>query len=318
MRVIFMGSPDFAVPCLQKLISSTHEIVAVYTKPPQPAGRGHHLAKSKIHLLAEQNGLLVHCPASLKPAEEVQKILSFNADVAVVAAYGLILRTPVLQAPKFGCINIHPSALPRFRGAAPIQRTIMAGDRQTEVCIMRMDEGLDTGDVVIRQSVDIPEGTTAKELHDQTAAIGGDLVLQVLAELAAGTATFNKQSEQGVTYANKLQAEDEIINWNLPARLVACQIHALSPKPGAYFNFTGEKIKIITANYDEAIKHDQQPGTVLDDKLTIACAKGVLLPTLMQRQGRKMIYTDAFLRGFTIPVGALVSAIDRLSTPRTC
>jgi methionyl-tRNA formyltransferase len=299
-----MGSPDFAVPCLQKLISSTHEIVAVYTKPPQPAGRGQNLAKSKIHLLAEQAGLTIHTPATLKPIDEVQKIISFNADVAVVAAYGLILRPPVLQAPRFGCINIHPSALPRFRGAAPIQRTIMAGDQHTEVCIMRMDEGLDTGDVILSQRLDIPEGTTAKELHDQTAAIGGELVLQVLEKLATRTATFTKQSEQGVTYANKLQAEDEIINWNMPARLVACQIHALSPKPGAYFNFAGEKIKIITANYNETIIHNLKPGTVLDDKLTIACEKGVLMPTLMQRQGRKMIYTDAFLRGFAIPAGA--------------
>ncbi len=303
MRIIFMGSPDFALPALQCLLQSEHQIVGVYAKPPQPAGRGQHVTKSKVHILAEEAGLKVFTPASLKPAEEVAQFKELAADVAIVAAYGLLLRPEILATPRLGCINIHPSSLPRWRGAAPVQRTIMAGDKQTSVCIMRMDAGLDTGDIILQQIVELDEAITAKELHDQTADIGGKMVLQVLSALEDGTATFTLQATTGVTYAAKLMPADELLNWTQPARLVACQVRALSPKPGAYFNYNGEKVKIITAHYDENFAHNAPPGTVLDDKLTIACARGVLQPTLLQRQGRKMIYTDAFLRGFPILPG---------------
>jgi methionyl-tRNA formyltransferase len=305
MRIVFMGTPSFAVPALRHLQESEHEVVAVYTKPPKPSGRGHKLIKSPVHQLAEGYGLQVHSPKSLKPVEEVAALQALKPDVVIVAAYGLILRKEVLELPKHGCINIHPSALPRWRGAAPIQRTIMAGDKSTDMCIMRMDEGLDTGDVILRQQYDIPANMTASELHDEMAELGGKLVLKVLAQIEQGGVSYTKQSEEGITYADKLTKEDEVIDWHRSAYEINCQIRALSPRPGAYFTYNNEIIKIITA---EVLPNENgvgySPGEVIDQELHIACKDGIIKPILLQRQGKKMIYTDAFLRGFEIPKGA--------------
>jgi len=305
MKVVFMGTPHFAVPTLKALISSHHYMAAVYSKPPKPAGRGQSMLKTPVHLLAEENGIPVFTPSSLQPIEEVEYLQKLNPDVIVVAAYGLILRTEVLSIPKHGCINIHPSDLPRWRGAAPIQRTIMAGDKDTAMCIMKMDEGLDTGNVIMRHKVKLDEEITAHKLHDQMATLGAELLLQALAHIENNTAIYHPQLEEGTTYANKLNAEDEKLNFEQTAHMVNCQVRAFSPKPAAYFNYKGEPIKVITAEYT-VVKHDFAPGTVVGDNLKIACIDGFLQPTLLQRPGRKMIYTDAFLRGFPIEPGTIL------------
>jgi methionyl-tRNA formyltransferase len=305
MKIIFMGTPEFAVPVLNALLNSEHQVVAVYTRAPKEAGRGQKLAKSPIHLLAEEADLTVMTPTTLKTEEEIAKVKSFGADIIVVAAYGMILQPPVLEACPYGCINIHPSSLPRWRGASPIQRSVMAGDKTSEVCIMKMDEGLDTGDVILRRGVIIGESKTVSELAIEMAELGGELLLEALDLIASSKAIYTPQHEEGLVYAHKLTKEDEIINWDKSAELVNCQIRALSPKPGAYFIYNNEIVKIITANYTTE-GHNAMPGTVIDNELTIACGEGVLKPTLLQRAGKKMIYTDAFLRGFPIKKGAIL------------
>ena len=305
MKIVFMGTPAFAVPPLRSLIFSKHNVIAVYSKPPKPAGRGERLLKSAVHLLAEESNLPVHNPDSLKPIEEVEFLRNLNPDVIVVAAYGLILRPEVLSIPKFGCINIHPSSLPRWRGAAPIQRTVMAGDRETSMCIMQMDAGLDTGDILKQQFVELDDEITASQLHDHMANLGAELLLKTLDEIESGTANPQKQAQEGITYAEKLTSLEEKINFDQSARLVNCQIRALSPRPGAYFSYADEAIKVISAEYTTE-DHNFLPGTVVGGDLKIACKDGFLQPKLLQRPGRKMIYADAFLRGFPIPDGTVL------------
>lgn len=297
-----MGTPHFAIPALESLISSEHEIVAVYTKPPKEAGRGYNVQKSPIHELAEKHGLKIFTPATFKIQENVDEFLKIDADVVVVAAYGLILRKVILDAKKFGCINIHPSKLPRWRGAAPIQHTILSGDSDTSVCIMQMDEGLDTGDIILEEPVSITSDMTAYQLHDYCALLGGKMVLQVLELLQNSAAKRIKQNEVGVTYANKITKDDEKIDWSKSAFEINCKIRALTPRPAAYFEYKGEKIKIIQAEVIEQYSASQA-GTIHDEEFTIVTGNGMLKPTLLQREGRKMIYTDAFLRGFEIKVG---------------
>ncbi|MFI4984129.1 MAG: methionyl-tRNA formyltransferase [Rickettsiales bacterium] len=303
MKIVFMGTPGFAVSALTKLIESGHDIVGVYTKEPKPAGRGYAEIKSQIQQLAEANGLRVFTPKNFKTQEAIDELKGLEPDLAVVAAYGLILPAAVLNIPKYGCINIHPSLLPRWRGAAPLQRTIFEGDTQTAVCVMQMDEGMDTGDILLQKNLALDDKITASELHDLAAEIGAEMVLEAVDKIA--TITKVKQSAEGVTHAKKLTAMDEVIDWKKSAREINCQIRALSPRPGAHFKFNNEKIKIITADYTNEA-HSHSSGEVLDDKLSIACGIGVLKPTLLQREGKKMIYTDAFLRGFAIPKGASV------------
>ncbi len=294
-----MGTPDFSVPTLQALINSKHEIVGVYTKPPKPAGRGYQEVKSKVHELAEKNNLPVLVPSTFKEPRNVEQLKALGADIAVVVAYGLILRKDVLEAPKLGCINVHPSKLPRWRGAAPLQHTILSGDKETAVCIMQMDEGMDTGDIIIQQDVPVPQEMTAKELHDLTALIGAELVIKALDQFENGTVKRIKQIEEGLVYATKITRDHEIINWFKSAEEIYNQIRTFSPRPGAYFTYKGEVVKIISATFS-AENSGEKAGMVLDDNLSIACGSGVLHPTLLQREGRKMIYTDAFLRGFQI------------------
>ncbi len=302
MKIIFMGTPDFAVPTLQSLINSKHEIVGVYTKPPKPAGRGYQEVKSKIHEIAEQNNLPLFTPTTFKEPRNVEQFHSLQADIAVVVAYGLILRKDILEAPKFGCINVHPSKLPRWRGAAPIQHTILAGDKGTAVCVMQMDEGMDTGDIILQEDLIISQEMTAKELHDKTSEIGARLVLQTLEQIERGETKRTKQSEEGLIYATKITRDLEAINWYKSAEEIYNQIRTFSPRPGAYFKYNGEIIKIISAKFSN-VNSQHNAGLVIDDNLSIACGAGILTPTLLQREGKKMIYADAFLRGFPIPKG---------------
>lgn len=300
MKVLFMGTPGFALPTLTKLIESDHEVIGVYTKEPKPAGRGYAEVKSQIHQLAEKHGLPVFTPKNFKSQEAIDEFKMLQPEIAVVAAYGIILPTAILAIPKYGCINIHPSLLPRWRGAAPLQRTVFEGDVETAVCIMQMNEGMDTGDILLQKHFSLDDHITASELHDLTAEIGANLVLEVLSNI--DTIKPIKQVESGVTHAKKLTPSDEVIDWNRTAQQINCQIRALSPRPGAYFKHNNEKIKIISADY-EPQKHSYKVGEVIDDKLSIACSEGILKPSLLQREGKKMIYTDAFLRGFAIPRG---------------
>jgi len=296
-----MGTPDFAVPCLRHLIEQRHDLVAVYSQPPRPSGRGYKLTPSPVHQLAEKHGIPVYTPASLKTPEIQAQFADHQADAAIVAAYGLILPQAILDAYPMGCLNVHPSRLPRWRGAAPLQRTIMAGDTETAMTIMQMDAGLDTGDILSEQPVGIPSGMTAGELHDHMAALAGPAILAALHGLRAGTASPRKQSENGVTYAQKISKDEARIDWTQPADTVLHHIHGLSPYPGAYFEYQGEKIKLLKA---AAASASGAAGTLLDDQLTLACGSGAIRPLLLQRAGKKPMPLDEFLRGFTLPKGA--------------
>lgn len=296
-----MGTPDFAVPTLQYLIESGQQIVAVYSQPPRPAGRGHKLQPSPVHLLAEQHGIPVYTPTSLKSPEVQAEFGAHQADAAIVAAYGLLLPQAILDAYPMGCINVHPSKLPRWRGAAPLQRTIMVGDKTTAMCIMQMAAGLDTGDILWQKDMEIAEGTTAGELHDAMANLAGEAVLQTLQGLRAGTITPQPQSAEGVTYATKISKDEAKIGWTKPAEEVLAHIHGLSPYPAAYFEFADEKIKVLKATLDS--KQGGNSGEVLDNNLTIACGSGAIHPTLIQRAGKKPMSTEEMLRGFAISQG---------------
>ena len=300
-----MGSPEFAAPTLLALSNTKHEIVAVYTKPPAWSGRGLKKNKSVIHLLAEKFSLTVFTPQKLRNSENVKIFMSLKPDITIVAAYGLIIPKEFLEVPKHGFINVHPSDLPRWRGAAPIQHTIMAGDAKTAICIMQMDEGLDTGDIILRKEIQLDDEITAKELHDKCADQGGKMIIETLDLFEENKISFKKQPQIGITYAEKISSNERVIDFNLSAKKVNWKIRALSPKPGAYFTYNDEIIKIITAEVKD-LKHDFKPGLVINDKLNIACKDGVIKPTLLQRQGKKMIYIDAFLRGLNIPTGTVL------------
>lgn len=305
LKLIFMGTPEFSVPCLQALIESEHEVVAVYCQPPRKAGRGHKLRPSPIQRLAEKYEIPVFYPTSLKSEEVQQQFSDHNADAAIVAAYGLILPEAILQGCKYGCINVHPSALPRWRGAAPLQRTIMAGDTETAMCIMQMDAGLDTGDILRKEKVAIPAGMTAGELHDHMAKLAGPAVLNVLQQIQQGALTATPQTEEGVTYAEKILKDEAKIDWNKPAEDVLQHILGLSPYPGAYFELNNEKIKVLNAEMvspqvGERREDSPQPGTTLDDELRVACGVGTIQPTLLQRPGKKPMPRESFLRGYEV------------------
>ncbi len=298
MKIVFMGSSDFSLPTLKSLINSGNEVICVYCKPPHIERRGKGIIKSEIQKLAEENGIAVRTPVRLKTEEEIDFFQNLSAELAVVASYGLIIPKAFLDILNGLFFNVHPSSLPRWRGAAPIERTILAGDISTSVCIMRMDQGLDTGDIILKKSFDIEEHTTAKELHDYCANLGGEMILGAIKLLESGAIQYIKQEKIGVTYAHKISSEERKIDFSKTATEVGRIIRCFSPKPGAYFEHNGEKIKIITAEILEDINVMGEPGAILDDKLTIKCQKGVIRPLLLQREGRKMLYTDAFLRGF--------------------
>ena len=306
LRVVFMGTPDFAVPTLAGILAGGHEVVAVYTQPPRPAGRGMAERKSPVHLLAERNALPVLVPATLKTEEEVLAFAAHRADIAVVVAYGLILPRPVLAAPREGCLNLHASALPRWRGAAPIQRAIMAGDAETAAAVMRMEAGLDTGPVCRTERVPIGPDTTAGELHDILAERGASLMGRALGELERGALDCTPQPADGITYAAKIDKGETRIDFTKPAREVHNRVRGLSPAPGAWFEAIHdgrtERIKLLRTTL-VANAAGAAPGTVLDDALAIACGDGAVCVLEVQRSGRKPMTAAELLRGFPLGPG---------------
>ncbi len=299
-----MGTPDFAVPTLQALIAAGHDVIAVYSQPPRAAGRGQSARRTPVHQFAEPLGIEVRTPVSLKSRPEQGDFAALQADAAIVVAYGLILPRPILDAPRHGCFNLHASLLPRWRGAAPIQRAIMAGDTETGVCVMKMDEGLDTGDVCLSETVPIAPGTTAGELHDDLASRGAPLVCDALAAIEAGTMTCTRQPANGITYAAKIEKSEACLDFAMAAADVLNHVHGLSPFPGAWFEIASDgsaaRVKVLKAELANA----QGPvGEVLDDELTIACGSGAIRPVLLQRAGKGAMDRAAFLRGFPVVSG---------------
>ena len=297
-----MGSPDFAVPVLASLLEAGHHVAAVHTQPPRPAGRGHHEKRCPVHAFAEDAGLSVHSPASLKDEADRARFAAFQCDAAVVAAYGLILPKGFLEATRLGCFNVHASLLPRWRGAAPIQRAILAGDAETGITIMRMDEGLDSGPIVLAESLPIAADATASTLHDGLAALGARLMLEALEGVAAGRLQAVPQPAEGVTYAAKLARGAGRLDWRRPATEVERAVRAFNPWPGAWFEHQGQRIKVLAAEVVGGAA-GAAPGTVLDDRLTVACGDGALRPLSVQRAGRAAAATETFLRGYAVAPG---------------
>jgi len=301
LRLAFMGSPEFAVPALRALHAAGHTIAAVYAQPPRPAGRGHAVRPCPVHAAAEAMGLTIRTPARLRsdPAEHAA-FAALNLDAAVVAAYGLILPPPMLSAPRLGCLNIHASLLPRWRGAAPIQAAILAGDTQTGITVMQMDAGLDTGDMLLAEAVAITSESTAATLHDTLAASGARLILRALAEIPPPV----KQPAEGVTYAPKLSRADGHIDWTNDAASLDRRVRALNPWPGTEFHLGNERIKLLAARPEAG---SGEPGTVLDNALLVATGAGALRLLRIQAPGRAALDADAFLRGRPIPAGTSLS-----------
>jgi methionyl-tRNA formyltransferase len=302
LRLAFMGTPAFAVPVLAALIAAGHQIAAVYCQPPRPSGRGHRMQLVPVHAFAAARGLVVRHPISLRTAAEHADFAALELDAAVVAAYGLILPKPILAAPRLGCINVHASLLPRWRGAAPIQRALLAGDRVTGITIMQMDEGLDTGAILIAESMPVGRKTTAGELHDALAARGSRLAVAALDGIVAGTLRPQPQPDDGVTYAAKLRRDEGRLDWRRPAVELERATRALNPWPGTWLEIAGERIKVLEAELALG-SLGAAPGTVLDDRLRIACSPGALRPAILQRAGRAAADTASFLRGFAIRSG---------------
>jgi methionyl-tRNA formyltransferase len=297
MRIIFMGTPEFAVPTLTEIVSAGHDVVAVYTRAPKPAGRGQAERKSPVHEAAEGFGIPVMTPKSLRNEAEQVAFAAFAADVAVVVAYGLILPKPILDAPRLGCLNLHGSLLPRWRGAAPIQRAVLAGDARTGVMVMQMDEGLDTGPVALIDEMPIGPDMTTGELHDRMMLVGADLMGRALAALERGSLTFTPQSEAGVTYASKIDKAESRIDWSKPAAEVHNLIRGMSPFPGAWFELDlGGQVTRVKAIRSTIGIGSGAPGTILPD-LTIACGEGAVRLVTVQREGKAAMDAATFLRG---------------------
>jgi methionyl-tRNA formyltransferase len=299
MRIIFMGSPDFAVPSLDALVDAGQEVVAAYSQPPRAAGRGKAERKTAVHQRAEMLGIEVRTPKSLRNDQEQARFRALNADLAVVAAYGLILPKPILEAPRMGCINVHASLLPRWRGAAPIQRAILAGDAVSGVTIMQMDEGLDTGPILLKRELEI-ESKTAGQVTEELAVLGAEALLESLAAASPPV----PQPAEGVTYAAKIDKAESQIDWSRAAEEVERQVRAFNPVPGAWFEAKGERIKLLEA----AVGRDAvgRPGEVLDDCLNIATGEGYVRPLKVQRAGRGAMTSGELLRGFAIAPGTIL------------
>ncbi|CUH43257.1 Methionyl-tRNA formyltransferase [Ruegeria atlantica] len=298
-----MGTPDFSVPVLDALVEAGHDIVAVYCQPPRPAGRGKKDRPTPVHARAEALGLTVRHPVSLKSSDEQDAFAVLNADVAVVVAYGLILPQPILDAPAQGCLNIHASLLPRWRGAAPIHRAIMSGDAQTGICIMQMEAGLDTGPVLMREATDIGIEETTDQLHDRLSIMGSKLIVEALHDLP--DLTPEPQPEVGVTYAAKIDKSEARIDWSRPAAEVDRQIRGLSPFPGAWTEIDGDRVKLLASRLVEG---QGVPGEALDDALTVACGEGAVDLLRLQRAGKGAQDKETFLRGCPIPAGSRLSS----------
>jgi methionyl-tRNA formyltransferase len=304
LRLIFMGTPAFSVPTLQTLVSSRHQVVAVYSQPPRPSGRGHQIQKSAVQLFAESQGIAVFTPNALKDPNIQAEFASHQADAAIVVAYGLLLPQPLLDAPRLGCINVHASLLPRWRGAAPIQRAIEAGDSQSGITIMKMDAGLDTGPMLISKSIPVPQNMTTSQLHDSLSKMGGPLLLEALEGYAAGTLHPIPQPTDGITYAEKLSREESQLNWQSSAKNSMRKIQAFTPWPSIWFECNGTHIKVFEAEVIDNIS--AEPGTVMDDQLTVACGEGALRLKMLQKPGSSILDTQSFLRGYPIPAGTVL------------
>lgn len=307
LRVIFMGTPDFAVPTLTEIIGQGHEVVCCYTRAPAQAGRGLDLKPSPVHKAAERFGIPVFTPSTLKTPDIAEQIASHEADVAVVVAYGMILPQAILDLPELGCLNLHASLLPRWRGAAPIQRAVMAGDAESGVCVMKMEAGLDTGPVGMVERLDIGPDMTAGELHDRLAPLGADLMVRALAALGRGGLRFTPQPEEGVTYAAKIGNAEAKLNWARPARQVHDLVRGLAPFPGAFAEIDlgkgPERLKILrTALAGGAA----EPGMLLDDEGTVACAEGAVKLLQVQRAGGRPVSGAEFLRGARLAAGVML------------
>ena len=299
LRLAFMGTPAFAVATLVELIGQGHDIACVYSQPPRPKGRGLETEPSPVHALALKHAIAVRTPASLKEKSEQEAFIALGLDAAVVVAYGLLLPKPILDAPRLGAINLHGSLLPRWRGAAPIQRAVMAGDAETGVMSMRMAEGLDTGPVLLAEPTPIGRKTTG-ELEDELARLGADLMVRTLAALERGSLVEQAQSNDGATYAKKISKEETHIDWTKSAREIDCLIRGLSPSPGAWAEVKGERIKLLNC---EPVDGTGTAGEMLDDSLTVACGSGALRITRLQRPGKAAMDARDALRGFPLPRG---------------
>jgi methionyl-tRNA formyltransferase len=299
MRIVFMGSPDFAVPSLNALVNAGHEVVAAYCQPPRPAGRGKAPRRTAVQERAEQLGIEVRTPKTLRDIAEQKRFRDLDSDLAVVAAYGLILPLPILEAPKAGCVNVHASLLPRWRGAAPIQRAILAGDEISGVTIMKMEEGLDTGPMLHRLTLDI-RGKNAGQVTEELADLGA----QALLDWLGNPAPSEPQPIGGITYASKIDKAEARIDWDKSALEIERQVRAFAPSPGAWFEANGERIKLlkVAAGSDSS----NTPGEVLDDSLSIACGSGCIRPLIVQRAGRAAMSPGDLLRGFAVPTGTIL------------
>ena len=303
MKLAFLGTSEFAVPALKALVEAGHDVIAVYTRAPRPAGRGQQERRTPVHELALSLGLSVQTPKGLRSEEEAAAFKALDLDAAVVVSYGHILPKAFLDAPVLGCINIHGSLLPRWRGAAPIHRAILAGDAETGVTIMRMDEGLDTGPMLLAESTPISAADTAETVHDRLAELGGRLIVSTLDALVAKTIEPVPQPEDGVTYAHKLGKEEGALDWRRPAAELERKVRAFHPWPGTWFDVEGERIKVLGAAVADG---KDAAGKVLDDQLTVACGEGALAIKHLQRAGKGPMDADAFLRGYPIARGTIL------------
>lgn len=305
LRIVFMGSPDFSVPVLSELMAAGHEIACVYTQPPRPAGRrGLELTPCPVDAFARKSGLDVRSPVNFKNDKDIDDFRAVGADVAVVVAYGLLLPQSVLNAPKYGCLNLHASLLPRWRGAAPIHRAIMAGDKESGVMVMQMDEGLDTGPVCLAEKQTIGDNMTTGELHDQLAHIGASLMVRALAALSRGSLEAAAQEEDGVKYAHKIKKEEARIDWSRPSEEIHNHIRGLAPFPGAWCELVeGDKTHRVKLLRSELSEGSGAPGSVLDDELSIACGSGAVRLLRLQRAGKSAMDASEFLKGHKITTG---------------
>jgi methionyl-tRNA formyltransferase len=300
LRIAFMGSPDFSVPTLEAILAAGHDVACVYSQPPRPAGRGKQLTKTAVHDAAERHGIEVRTPENFKAAADREAFAALKLDTAVVVAYGLLLPKAVLDAPRLGCFNIHGSILPRWRGAAPIHRAVMAGDKVTGVQVMKMDVGLDTGPVMLTATTPISEDDTTGDVHDRLSALGAGLMVEGLALLEAGPLQLQAQAADGVTIACKVSPAEARIEWARPAVNVSAHIRGLSPFPGAWFDLDGQRIKVMRAKAEPG---RGEPGEVLDDGLLVACESGAVRLTRLQKAGKGQMTAEEFQRGTRISRG---------------
>jgi methionyl-tRNA formyltransferase len=300
-RLAFLGTPDFAATSLGALIAAGHRPVCVYAQPPRPAGRGQREQPSAVERLARAHDIAVRTPAKLRDPQAAADFAALDLDLAIVAAYGLILPEPILAVPRRGCVNVHASLLPRWRGAAPIQRALLAGDDRTGVTLMQMDAGLDTGAMLRSAALPIAPSTTGGALHDALAALGAALLVEALPDLLAGRIASTPQPADGVTYAAKIDRAELRLDWRQPAATLERTVRAFAPRPGAYAQRSGERIKVLAARVEA---RSGAPGTLLDDQLLVACGDGALRLTELQRAGKGPLAADAFLRGFAMPAGS--------------